>query len=88
MKLLISPAKSLEFEKELPLEKTTTPVFVEDASYINSILKEQSVADLSKLMHLSESLATLNWDRNQSLNLLLPNQEQQFLLLMEMSTLA
>ena len=65
MKLLISPAKSLEFEKELPLEKTTTPVFVEDASYINSILKEQSVADLSKLMHLSESLANLNWDRNQ-----------------------
>ena len=65
MKLLISPAKSLEFEEELPLEKTTTPVFVEDASYINSILKEQSVADLSKLMHLSESLATLNWDRNQ-----------------------
>jgi cytoplasmic iron level regulating protein YaaA (DUF328/UPF0246 family) len=65
MKLLISPAKSLEFEKELPLEKTTTPVFIEDASYINTILKEQSVADLSKLMHLSESLATLNWDRNQ-----------------------
>jgi cytoplasmic iron level regulating protein YaaA (DUF328/UPF0246 family) len=65
MKLLISPAKSLEFEKELPLEKTTTPVFIEDAYYINTILKEQSVADLSKLMHLSESLATLNWDRNQ-----------------------
>jgi cytoplasmic iron level regulating protein YaaA (DUF328/UPF0246 family) len=39
MKLLISPAKSLEFEKELPLEKTTTPVFIEDAYYINTILK-------------------------------------------------
>ena len=65
MKLLISPAKSLEFEKELPLEKTTTPIFGEDALYINSILKKQSVAKLSKLMDLSAALANLNWDRNQ-----------------------
>jgi len=65
MKLLISPAKSLEFEKELPLEKTTIPIFGEDALYINSILKKQSVAKLSKLMDLSTALANLNWDRNQ-----------------------
>jgi len=65
MKLLISPAKSLEFEKELPLDKTTTPIFHKEAAYINSILKDQSPKDLSKLMHISDALASLNWERNQ-----------------------
>ena len=39
MKLLISPAKSLEFEKDIPTEKTTTPFFEKEAFYINSVLK-------------------------------------------------
>ena len=53
MKLLISPAKSLEFEKDIPTEKTTTPFFEKEAFYINSVLKEQSAKDLGKLMHIS-----------------------------------
>ena len=65
MKLLISPAKSLEFEKDIPTEKTTTPFFEKEAFYINSVLKEQSAKDLGKLMHISDALASLNWDRNQ-----------------------
>jgi len=65
MKLLISPAKSLDFEKDLPFEKTTTPLFEKEAFHINSILKKQSVNDLGKLMHISDALASLNWDRNQ-----------------------
>ena len=66
MKLLISPAKSLEFDKALPTQQTTVPVFQNDAGYINSVLKKNSVEDLGKLMHLSEKLALLNWDRNQA----------------------
>ena len=65
MKLLISPAKSLDFEKDLPLEKTTTPIFEKEAFYINSILKEQSRKELGKLMRISDTLASMNWDRNQ-----------------------
>ena len=65
MKLLISPAKSLDFEKDLPLEKTTTPLFEKEAFYINSVLKEQSIKDLGNLMHISDALASMNWDRNQ-----------------------
>ena len=65
MKLVISPAKSLEFNKELPLEKSTAAVFHKEASYINSILKDQSANDLGKLMHISDALASLNWERNQ-----------------------
>jgi cytoplasmic iron level regulating protein YaaA (DUF328/UPF0246 family) len=66
MKLLISPAKSLEFDKALPTQQTTVPVFQNDAGYINSVLKKNSVEELGKLMHLSEKLAHLNWDRNQA----------------------
>ena len=65
MKLLISPAKSLDFEKDLPFERTTTPLFEKEAIHINSVLKEQSRKDLGKLMHISDALASLNWDRNQ-----------------------
>ena len=65
MKLVISPAKSLEFDKELPVERTTAAVFQNEATYINSILKRQSANDLGKLMHISDALASLNWERNQ-----------------------
>ena len=66
MKLLISPAKSLEFDKAAPSHQTTVPVFEQEATYINSILKEYTPEDLGTLMHLSEKLALLNWDRNQA----------------------
>ena len=65
MKLVISPAKSLEFDKELPVERTTAAVFQNEATYINSILKRQSANGLGKLMHISDALASLNWERNQ-----------------------
>lgn len=66
MKLLISPAKSLEFDKALPVHQATVPVFKKEADYINSVIKEYTPEDLGKLMHLSEKLALLNWDRNQA----------------------
>jgi len=65
MKLLISPAKSLEFKKDIPVEKKTTPLFEKEATYINSVLKDHSAKDLGKLMNISDALASLNWDRIQ-----------------------
>ena len=66
MKILISPAKSLDFESNLPTKIITKPYFVNEANNINSILKKKSPKDIQKLMTISEKLAELNWERNQN----------------------
>ncbi len=69
MKIIISPAKSLDFEKELPLLSVTQPLFTEEAVRINKLLKKKSVRSLAKLMSISDNLAQLNWERNQNFQL-------------------
>ena len=66
MKIVISPAKSLDFQKPLPTQEYTVPVFVNDAEKINNLLKKKSPESLQKLMNISEKLANLNWNRNQA----------------------
>ncbi len=66
MKIVISPAKTLEFERDLPTQEATVPVFLSDAKKIRRTLKELSPADLSQLMDISDKLAELNWQRNHS----------------------
>jgi cytoplasmic iron level regulating protein YaaA (DUF328/UPF0246 family) len=65
MKIVISPAKSLNFEKELPTTTYTEPLFLKESRQIQKVLKKESPKDLSELMHISEKLADLNWQRNQ-----------------------
>ncbi|MGB2128686.1 MAG: peroxide stress protein YaaA [Flavicella sp.] len=65
MKIVISPAKSLDFESKLPTESNQDGIFLEDAALINTVLKEKSPADLSDLMSISSKLGDLNWQRNQ-----------------------
>ncbi len=66
MKILLSPAKKLNFNCEsLPSAKLTRPVFEEQAAGINRILKALNPSELSALMHISNALAELNWKRNQ-----------------------
>ena len=69
MKMIISPAKSLNFEKELPTSEVTQPVFLSEAERINKLLKKKSVTGLGKLMGVSENLSQLNWERNQAFQL-------------------
>ena len=64
MKIIISPAKSLNFEKTLPSEQFSKPVFLKEAKQIIATLKELKPSDLSELMHISDALAELNWQRN------------------------
>lgn len=64
MKIIISPAKSLNFEKTLPSEQFSKPVFLKEAKQIIARLKELKPSDLSQLMHISDALAELNWQRN------------------------
>lgn len=65
MKIVISPAKSLDFETKVPINKYTQGVFLDEASKINSILKKKTPKKLSELMNISSNLAELNWQRNQ-----------------------
>ena len=50
MKLVLSPAKSLDFETQLPTNKTTQPQFLEQSLRLNKALKTKSPKSLSKLI--------------------------------------
>ena len=65
MKILISPAKSLDFENTIERSHSSKPLFADKAQQINNILKELSAPDLGNLMSISPKLSDLNWLRNQ-----------------------
>lgn len=69
MKIVISPAKSLDFETELTNSKFSQPHFIEHAEKINKLLAKKSPKVLSKLMGISNALAELNWERNQKFSI-------------------
>ena len=64
MKIIISPAKSLDFDSELNSQNVSVPKFLEKTLAINSILQQKSPSDLMKLQSISEKLSDLNWKRN------------------------
>ena len=64
MKILISPAKSLDFDSNIDSLKCTQPVFLNKTSQIISVLKEKSPKDLMELQGISQKLSDLNWKRN------------------------
>lgn len=66
MKIVISPAKSLNFEKVLPTAKYSEAGFIKEARQIHKVLKQKSPKELSELMDISDKLANLNWQRNQN----------------------
>lgn len=65
MKIVISPAKSLNFEKVLPTAKHSEPLFLKESRQVHKVLKQKSPKELSELMDISDKLADLNWQRNQ-----------------------
>ena len=64
MKILISPAKSLDFESKIDNVEYTKPIFLDKTSEINSVLKLKTPSDLMKLQGISQKLSDLNWKRN------------------------
>ena len=66
MKIVISPAKSLNFESELPTQNFSEAAFLKEARQVHKELKKLKPKDLSNLMDISDKLAELNWERNQS----------------------
>ena len=65
MKIVISPAKSLNLDKSLPTSIVTEATFLKQAETIQKTLKKKKPNQLMELMAISEKLADLNWQRNQ-----------------------
>ena len=65
MKLVLSPAKSLNFESPLPITQYTEASFLKQSERLNKLLKNKSARSLSKLMSISDALGQLNHQRNQ-----------------------
>jgi len=65
MKIVISPAKSLDFETQIPTKEFTECIFLKESERLSKVLKKKSPRVLSKLMSISPALGELNWQRNQ-----------------------
>ncbi|MGY8921400.1 MAG: peroxide stress protein YaaA [Flavobacteriales bacterium] len=63
MKIVVSPAKSLDFESKLPTKRVTQPLFLDQAAQLNKKLESKSKKAISDLMHISDKLADLNYLR-------------------------
>jgi cytoplasmic iron level regulating protein YaaA (DUF328/UPF0246 family) len=62
MLILISPAKTLDYS--IPSFKDySLPEFNSEISALVHVMKEKSAQEIGSLMHVSESLATLNEER-------------------------
>lgn len=65
MKIVISPAKTLDFNSKLPIATCSEAQFLKEAKQVHTVLKKKSPTELTKLMEISSNLANLNWERNQ-----------------------
>lgn len=69
MLMVISPAKTLDYDTPPVIEQSTQPRFVEHSVDLIEVLREKSPQDIAKLMSLSDKLASLNvarygsWER-------------------------
>ncbi len=65
MKIIISPAKSLDFESKAPTSLYTQPQFLSESKKLSKKLKTLSKNKIGDLMKISDALASLNYERNQ-----------------------
>lgn len=65
MKIVISPAKSLDYESNLPTTRGTQPPFLETTAKVNRKMARMSKKEISELMSISDKLADLNYTRYQ-----------------------
>src|SRR5690554_1701159 len=68
MKIVISPAKTLNFESTLPTSQYTQPQFIREAELLNKKLEGKSKKAIGKLMGISDKLAALNYERYKEFN--------------------
>ena len=63
MKIVVSPAKSLDYSSKLPTSRGTQPRFLQTSVKINKKLERMSKKKLENLMDISAKLADLNYNR-------------------------
>lgn len=65
MLMVISPAKKLDDDKQSAIKKSTQPGLLADAQVLIDELKTLAPQDVSALMHISDKLGVLNYERYQ-----------------------
>jgi uncharacterized protein len=68
MIVIISPAKSLDFETRLPAHEPTQPQCLDKSEALIKIARTWTVDDVKSLMGISEKLAQLNTERFKKFN--------------------
>ncbi len=63
MLIVVSPAKSLDYESKLPTKKHSEPRLLEESRELVGVMAKKSPRELSKMMSISESLGELNHER-------------------------
>ena len=63
MLIVVSPAKSLDFESKARTRKFTEPQYLEESTQLVGQLQKLSPEDFSELMHISSDLGELNHGR-------------------------
>ena len=66
MLIVLSPAKTLDYESKLLTKKHTVPTMIDDSSELIDVLVTKSPDDIAAMMHLSSGLAELNVERYQN----------------------
>jgi uncharacterized protein len=64
MLIVVSPAKTLDYDSPLPTNSYTTPDHLKQSQLLINRLKDLSVLDLVELQHVSSNIAELNFERN------------------------
>ncbi|UZJ43709.1 peroxide stress protein YaaA [Marinimicrobium sp. C6131] len=63
MLMLISPAKTLDFETAPVTDRSTQPDFLDQSQELIGVLRDLAPQDISSLMGISDKLGQLNYDR-------------------------
>ena len=66
MLMIISPAKTLDYESPLTTENYSIPDYLEKSAELVDIMKKKSLQDLVKMMQVSQKIAELNVERFKS----------------------
>lgn len=66
MLMVISPAKTLDFESTPETKKHSSPQYLDKSGVLIELLRKQSPSSLSKLMGISPKLAEINAERYQN----------------------
>ena len=63
MLAILSPAKTLDFDKPLTTDQHSAPEFTKESKALIKTLRQLEPSDIGSLMGISDKLATLNHDR-------------------------